>query len=95
VSAGNSARSTLSAVCGDRVRALQHVLCRAARAAPDRRFHALASCKAGSVRRGVSGTPQGGLCSAEHKDPNAQCWLMRSAGFPGLVVAGSAGERCA
>jgi retron-type reverse transcriptase len=41
------------------------------------------------------GTPQGGLCSAEHKDPNAQCWLMRSAGFPGLVVAGSAGERCA
>jgi retron-type reverse transcriptase len=43
----------------------------------------------------LSGTPQGSLCSAEHKPPNAQCWLMRSAGFPGLVVAGSAGERCA
>ena len=42
-----------------------------------------------------TGTPQGGLCSAEHKDPNAQCLVMRSAGLPGLVVAGSAGERCA
>jgi group II intron reverse transcriptase/maturase len=41
VSAGNTARSTLSAVCGDGVRAFQHVLYRAARAAPDRRFHAL------------------------------------------------------
>jgi RNA-directed DNA polymerase len=26
------------------------------------------------------GTPQGGLCSAEHNPPNAQCRLMRSAG---------------
>jgi RNA-directed DNA polymerase len=41
------------------------------------------------------GTPQGGLCSAEHKPPNAQCRVMRSAGLPGLLVAGSAGERCA
>jgi RNA-directed DNA polymerase len=41
------------------------------------------------------GTPQGGLCSAEHKDPNAQCWVMRSAGLPGLVAGGLAGERCA
>jgi RNA-directed DNA polymerase len=41
VSAGISARSTLAAVRGDRVRALQHVLYRAAKADPNRRFHAL------------------------------------------------------
>jgi RNA-directed DNA polymerase len=42
VSAGSvTARSTLAAVCGDRVRALQHALYRAAKADPDRRFHAL------------------------------------------------------
>jgi len=41
VSAGNTARSTLAAVRGDGVRALQHVLYRAAKADPGRRFHAL------------------------------------------------------
>jgi retron-type reverse transcriptase len=41
VSAGSTARSTLAAVRGDRVRALQHVLYRAAKADPNRRFHAL------------------------------------------------------
>ena len=41
MSAGNTARSTLAAVHGDRVRALQHVLYRAAKADPNRRFHAL------------------------------------------------------
>jgi group II intron reverse transcriptase/maturase len=41
VSAGTSARSTLAAVRGDRVRALQHALYRAAKADPNRRFHAL------------------------------------------------------
>jgi RNA-directed DNA polymerase len=41
VSAGVTARSTLAAVGGDRVRALQHVLYRAAKADPSRRFHAL------------------------------------------------------
>jgi hypothetical protein len=41
VSVGNTARSTLAAVCGDGVRALQHVLYRAAKADPERRFHAL------------------------------------------------------
>ena len=41
MSAGVTARSTLAAVCGDRVRALQHALYRAAKAGPDRRFHAL------------------------------------------------------
>jgi retron-type reverse transcriptase len=43
----------------------------------------------------LSGVPQGGLCSAEHKLPYAQCLVMRSAGLAGLVGAGSAGEHCA
>jgi RNA-directed DNA polymerase len=33
------------------------------------------------------GTPQGSLCSAEHKDPYEQCWVMRSVGLSGLVRA--------
>ncbi|MCW2914433.1 MAG: hypothetical protein JWN52_2501 [Actinomycetia bacterium] len=41
MSADTSARSILAAVCGDRVRALQHALYRAAKADPSRRFHAL------------------------------------------------------
>ena len=48
MSAGVTARSTLAAVCGDRVRALQHALYRAAKADPQRRFHALFD----KVRRG-------------------------------------------
>jgi len=35
----------------------------------------------------LSGAPQGGLCSAEHNDPNEQCWVMRSVGLSGLVRA--------
>ncbi|WP_222848915.1 hypothetical protein [Trebonia kvetii] len=27
----------------------------------------------------LSGSPQGSLCSAMHKPPYAQCWVMRSA----------------
>ncbi len=41
MSAGVTARSTLAAVRGDRVRALQHVLYRSAKADPERRFHSL------------------------------------------------------
>ncbi len=41
MSAATTARSTLAAVHGDGVRALQHVLYRAAKADPGRRFHAL------------------------------------------------------
>ncbi|EOZ4488685.1 TPA: reverse transcriptase domain-containing protein [Salmonella enterica subsp. enterica serovar Muenchen] len=26
----------------------------------------------------VAGTPQGGLCSAEHNPPYEQCWIMHS-----------------
>jgi retron-type reverse transcriptase len=43
----------------------------------------------------LSGVPQGGLCSAEHKPPNAQCWLMCSASPSWLVRAGSTGGHCA
>jgi RNA-directed DNA polymerase len=49
----------------------------------------------GSVRRTVAGTPQGGLCSAEHNPPNEQCWVMFSAGLCGLVRAGLKVERFA
>ncbi|TQC39029.1 RNA-directed DNA polymerase [Rhodococcus sp. WS4] len=43
----------------------------------------------------LSGAPQGSLCSAAHKEPYEQCWVMRSArGLPpaGTVVTT---ERCA
>jgi hypothetical protein len=49
----------------------------------------------GTLRQRDRGTPQGALCAAAHKPPYAQCRIMRSAGLAGLVVAGSAGERCA
>ncbi len=49
----------------------------------------------GDREESLTGTPQGGLCSAEHKDPNEQCWVMRSDGWLGLVGAGFGGERCA
>jgi RNA-directed DNA polymerase len=41
------------------------------------------------------GSPQGGLCAAAHKPPYAQYRIMRSAGLPGLVGAGSASGHCA
>ena len=49
----------------------------------------------GQLAPAERGSPQGGLCVAEHNPPNAQRLVMRSAVVPGLVVAGSAGERCA
>ncbi|MGN9846948.1 hypothetical protein ACTMTI_53570 [Nonomuraea sp. H19] len=36
---------------------------------------------------------QGGLCSAAHNDPYAQCWIMRSVDPLRLVRAGQASER--
>jgi len=33
--------------------------------------------------------------TGETAEPYAQCRIMRSAGLAGLVVGGSAGERCA
>ena len=47
----------------------------------------------GSQVHPVKGTPQGGLCSAEHNPPYAQCWRMRSADPSWLVRAVWAGER--
>ena len=41
----------------------------------------------GERRDTTTGTPHGGLCSAEHKPPNEQCWVMRSVGLSGLVRA--------
>jgi hypothetical protein len=41
------------------------------------------------------GTPQGGLCSAEHNPPYEQCRVMRSAVPLALVTATLAVERCA
>jgi retron-type reverse transcriptase len=42
-----------------------------------------------------TGTPQGGLCSAEHKPPYEQCRVMRSAGPLALVTATPGLEHCA
>jgi hypothetical protein len=42
-----------------------------------------------------AGTPQGGLCSAEHNPPNEQRWVMRSVGLSGLVRTWLGAERCA
>jgi RNA-directed DNA polymerase len=49
----------------------------------------------GQVRREVTGTAQGSLCSAEHNDPYEQCGVMRSAGLPVLVSVLRALENCA
>ena len=49
----------------------------------------------GQWTESIQGSPQGALCSAEHKDPYAQCRVMRSAGLSVLVGAGSAVGRCA
>jgi RNA-directed DNA polymerase len=56
--------------------------------------------KAGVVDQGrfaptEEGSPQGGLCSAEHNPPYEQCGVMRSAGLPVLVSALRALEHCA
>jgi len=49
----------------------------------------------GVVSATVTGTPQGGLCSAEHKDPYEQCRVMRSTGLLALVTAMLALDHCA
>jgi group II intron reverse transcriptase/maturase len=56
--------------------------------------------RAGIIEGGVysdsdAGTPQGGLCSAEHKEPYEQCRVMCSAGLSDLVGAVSAREHFA
>jgi RNA-directed DNA polymerase len=51
--------------------------------------------KVGEREETTSGTPQGGLCSAEHKDPYGQWRVMRSAGLLALVTAMPGVNRCA
>ncbi len=48
----------------------------------------------GVVHCADTGTPQGGLCAAAHKEPYEQCWFMHSVDPTGLVRAGSGAERC-
>jgi RNA-directed DNA polymerase len=43
-------------------------------------LHAGILSEDGMLRNTSTGTPQGGLCSAEHKPPYAQYRIMRSAG---------------
>jgi retron-type reverse transcriptase len=43
----------------------------------------------------LSGAPQGGLCSAVHKEPYEQRRVMRSAGRQGLVTAILGVDHCA
>jgi retron-type reverse transcriptase len=47
----------------------------------------------GTLNARTKGTPQGGLCSAEHNPPYAQRQVMRSADALWLVRAGRASER--
>jgi group II intron reverse transcriptase/maturase len=49
----------------------------------------------GTLQQRDRGTPQGGLCSAEHNEPYEQRRVMRSAGPLALVGAGSAAGQCA
>ncbi|MGW4125081.1 reverse transcriptase domain-containing protein [Nocardia sp. NPDC004711] len=49
----------------------------------------------GTIRNSDTGTPQGGLCSAEHKPPYEQCRVMRSGGPLGLVTAMPGLNHCA
>jgi RNA-directed DNA polymerase len=49
----------------------------------------------GENRDTVTGTPQGSLCSAEHKEPYEQRWVMRSVGRYGLVTPDFGVQHCA
>jgi RNA-directed DNA polymerase len=49
----------------------------------------------GDREESPTGTPQGGLCSAEHNPPYEQCRVMRSAESLALVTAALALDHCA
>jgi retron-type reverse transcriptase len=49
----------------------------------------------GTVIAREKGTPQGSLCSAEHKPPYEQRWVMRSVGGSPLVGAVVTTGHCA
>jgi retron-type reverse transcriptase len=78
------------------------LMARVARKVPGRRVLRLirsyleAGVMAGGIRQPTAeGTPQGGLCSAEHKPPYEQCRVMRSAVVLALVTATLGIEHCA
>ena len=48
----------------------------------------------GTIVAREKGTPQGGLCSAEHNPPYEQCWVMRSVDPSVLVRTGTGAEHC-
>jgi len=58
-------------------------------------LHAPLQLADGSLRERDRGTPQGGLCSAEHNPPYEQRRIMPSAGLFCLVRGGLVVERCA
>jgi RNA-directed DNA polymerase len=58
-------------------------------------LHAGTLSEDGIDRDTHTGTPQGGLCSAEHKPPYEQCWVMRSAWWLALAGAVVAAGCCA
>ncbi len=49
----------------------------------------------GALENTSAGTPQGSLCSAEHKPPYEQCGIMRSVVLMSLVRAMTGIDRCA
>jgi len=49
----------------------------------------------GNREEALTGTPQGSLCTAAHKEPYEQCWVMRSVRRLLLVGAVVRTERCA
>jgi RNA-directed DNA polymerase len=49
----------------------------------------------GGLAASLTGTPQGGLWSADHNDPNEQCRLMCSVDPSRLVTTGSGAQRYA
>ena len=51
--------------------------------------------ESGNMRGTHTGTPQGGLCTAEHNEPYEQRWVMRSATESSLLGAVAVSGRCA
>jgi len=57
-------------------------------------LHAGVLSEDGVTRNTKSGTPQGALCSAEHKPPYEQRWVMPSVDPSVLVRTGTGAEHC-
>jgi RNA-directed DNA polymerase len=79
----------------DLMRAVEERVCDQAVLALIRAMLRAGVMEGGSLRRRAAGTPQGGLCSAEHNEPYEQCGIMRSAVLMSLVRAMTGIDRCA